>query len=330
MHEFAKNFLGKAPDWYKKVLIGFLILNPIFMFTVGTFVTGWVIIIEFIFTLAMALKCYPLPASGLIAIECVVMGMTSPETVYHETVGNFPVIMLLMFMVAGIYFMQDLLLFIFSKLLVSVRSKIALSLIFCFMGAFLSAFLDALTVTAVLITVAVGFYGIYHKFVSTHRNHNISDDDGIEEDHHKKDLESFRGFLRNLMMHGAVGTALVGATTLVGEPQNLIIGAKLQWHFAEFFLQCAYVSIPVLIVGLSTCVLLEVTKFFGYGAQIPESVHTILKDYVEKENAQRSENEKKTINCSGSCGSHFDLLPGISSCRSRCNRFDGYCTFNSF
>ena len=28
---------------------------------------------------------------------------------------------------------------------------------------FLSAFLDALTVVAVVISVAVGFYGIYHK-----------------------------------------------------------------------------------------------------------------------------------------------------------------------
>ncbi len=295
MREFANNFLGNAPDWYKKTLIAFLILNPILMFTVGTFVTGWVIIIEFIFTLAMALKCYPLPASGLIAIECVIMGMTTPETVYHETVGNFPVIMLLMFMVAGIYFMQELLLFIFSKLLVTVRSKIILSLIFCFMGAFLSAFLDALTVTAVLITVAVGFYGIYHKFVSTHKVHKIADDGGIEEDHHKEDLERFRGFLRNLLMHGAVGTALGGATTLVGEPQNLIIGAKLQWHFVEFFLHCAKVSIPVLIVGLSTCVLLEVFKIFGYGAQIPESVRTVLKDHVDKENAQRSESAKKRL-----------------------------------
>jgi len=143
--------------------------------------------------------------------------------------------------------------------------------------------------------VGVGFYGIYHKFVSTHKSHNISDDGGIKDKHYKEDLEQFRSFLRNLLMHGAVGTALGGATTLVGEPQNLIIGAKLQWHFAEFFLQCAYVSIPVLFVGLTTCVLLEFTKTFGYGAQIPESVRTILKDYVDKENAQRSESAKKRL-----------------------------------
>ena len=46
--------------------------------------TGWVIVLEFIFTLAMALKCYPLQPGGLIAIEAVVLGMTSPQTVYDE------------------------------------------------------------------------------------------------------------------------------------------------------------------------------------------------------------------------------------------------------
>ena len=40
---------------------------------------------------------------------------------------------------------------------------------------------------------------------------------------HRDDLEQFRSFLRSLMMHGAVGTALGGVTTLVGEPQNLLI-----------------------------------------------------------------------------------------------------------
>lgn len=295
MRVFASNFLGNAPDWYKKTIIAFLILNPILMFTVGPFVTGWVIIIEFIFTLAMALKCYPLPASGLIAIESVVIGMTSAESVYHETVANFPVIMLLMFMVAGIYFMQDLLLYIFSKLIVSVRSKVVLSLIFSFMGAFLSAFLDALTVTAVLIAVGVGFYSIYHKYISTHSTHNVSDDEGIKEDHQRKDLDDFRAFLRNLLMHGAVGTALGGATTLVGEPQNLIIGAKLQWHFVEFFLHSDVVSMPVLAAGLLTCFCLEKFRILGYGAQLPEAVRVILKEHVDKQNAKRDEKAKAKL-----------------------------------
>jgi NhaB family Na+:H+ antiporter len=290
---YTKNFLGEAPKWYKYTILAFLVLNPILLFVAGPFVTGWVIIIEFIFTLAMALKCYPLPPAGLLAIESVIMGLTSPQTVYHETHANFPVIMLLMFMVAGIHFMQEGLLFLFTKILVGVRSKVWLSLLFCFLGAFLSAFLDALTVTAVIISVAYGFYGIFHKYSSTHsaEEYNIGHDNGVESTY-KEDLDQFRGFLRNLMMHGAVGTALGGTTTLVGEPQNLIIGEKLHWHFAEFFIHCAPVSIPVLIVGLITCFLLEKTKFMGYGVQLPEKVRTVLEERV-KEDASKLDAQGK-------------------------------------
>jgi len=281
---FSRNFLGDAPKWYKLTIIAFLVINPILLFVAGPFFTGWVIIIEFIFTLAMALKCYPLPPAGLLALECIIMGMTSPKSVYHEAAANFPVIMLLMFMVAGIYFMQEGLLYLFTKILVGVRSKVLLSLLFCFLGAFLSAFLDALTVTAVIITVAYGFYSIFHKYASTHstEEYNIKNDEGTDTTY-KEDLESFRAFLRNLMMHGAVGTALGGATTLVGEPQNLIIGEKLQWHFADFFINCAPVSIPVLIIGLLTCVILEKTKFMGYGALLPDKVRSVLEDKVKED-----------------------------------------------
>lgn len=70
--------------------------------------------------------------------------------------NNFEVILLLMFMVAGIYFMKELLLFVFARILLRVRSRVMLSLLFSLVAAFLSAFLDALTVTAVLISVGVG------------------------------------------------------------------------------------------------------------------------------------------------------------------------------
>ena len=108
---FLKNFLGASPDWYKLTIVGFLILNPILFFLIDPFVAGWVLILEFIFTLAMALKCYPLQPGGLLAFEAIVMGMASPETVYHEAVVNFPVILLLIFMVAGISFLKEMLLF---------------------------------------------------------------------------------------------------------------------------------------------------------------------------------------------------------------------------
>lgn len=285
---YLRNFLGESPTWYKQTIIVFLLVNPILLFTVGPFVTGWILIGEFIFTLAMALKCYPLPPAGLLAIEALLLKLTTPMTVYHEVEGNLAVILLLMFMVAGIYFMKEGLLYIFSKLLVKVKSKILISLIFSFMGAFLSAFLDALTVTAVIIAVAYGFFSIYHKYVSSHKEHSITDDEGIPSEN-RSDLEEFRGFLRNLMMHGAVGTALGGATTLVGEPQNLVIGEKLHWHFAEFFIQCAHVSLPVLAVGLITCVLLEKFKIMGYGYKLPQGVRVILENNVKEKDAERDD-----------------------------------------
>ena len=89
---FWHNFLGPSPGWYKKAIIGFLLINPVLLYTIGPFATGWVLIGEFIFTLALALRCYPLQPGGLLAIEAVVLGMTSPYSVFHETEANFEVI----------------------------------------------------------------------------------------------------------------------------------------------------------------------------------------------------------------------------------------------
>ncbi|GAB6181249.1 sodium/proton antiporter NhaB [Desulfotomaculum defluvii] len=284
---FKANFLGDAPNWYKTTILAFLVLNPILLFTAGPYVTGWVLIAEFIFTLAMALKCYPLPAGGLLAIEAVVIGLTNPHSIYHEVEMNLPVILLLMFMVAGIYFMKEGLVYLFSKILTKVHSKVALAFLFSIMGAVLSAFLDALTVTAVIIAVAYGFYNIFHKFASSEKIFEKYDinNDHIIDDKYQEDLNQFRGFLRNLMMHGAVGTALGGATTLVGEPQNLLIGTIMKWDFVDFFLHSAPVSIPVLIVGLLTSITLEATKFWGYGYQLPEDVRKVMEDDVKAKDA---------------------------------------------
>ena len=287
---FVNNFLGNTPTWYKLSILIFLIINPI-LFKVNPTLAGWVLIGEFIFTLALALKCYPLPSGGLLAIEALLLGMTSPKTLLHEVEANLAVILLLMFMVAGIYFMKDFLLFIFSRLLVSVRSKLALSLVFSFLGAFLSAFLDALTVTAVIISVAYGFYAIFHRYSSKSKDVSLSDDSNVAEEN-KKDLDEFRGFLRNLMMHGAVGTALGGAMTQVGEPQNLIIAAAAGWNFIEFFQHCAYISIPVFISGLLTCIIVESTKFLGYGYQLPETVRKVLEDDIRESSAKLTKLDK--------------------------------------
>lgn len=286
---FCYNFLGNIPLWYKLLIVVFLVINPV-LFSISPFVAGWLLIIEFIFTLAMSLTCYPLQPGGLLAIEAVAIGMTSPDHVLHEIEGNLEVILLLMFMVAGIHFVRSLLLYVFSNVIVGIRSKTLASFIFCFAGAFLSAFLDALTVLAVFISICVGFYTIYHQVVAASKKTRLDDDSDIKPAD-QEDLMQFKSFLRSLLMHAAVGTALGGVCTIVGEPQNLIIGAKAHWTFGEFFLRMLPVSIPVLCFGLLTCILLEKFKWFGYGAEMPDNVRNILNKDLEKQAAARTPNE---------------------------------------
>merc|ERR1711964_952025 len=112
----------------------------------------------------------------------------------HEIEVNLEVLLLLVFMVAGIYFMKDLLMYLFTKLVIKVRNKLILSLSFIFASAFLSAFLDALTVVAVIISVGLGFYTIYHKVASGkefHHDHDHTSDDSVA-DLGSNDLDNFQ------------------------------------------------------------------------------------------------------------------------------------------
>ena len=290
-HAFARNFLGHSPRWYKLTISGFLVTNPILLIAAGPQLTAWALVMEFIFSLAMALKCYPLQPGGLLLLEAITIGLVQPERIYEETLQNFPVILLLMFMVAGIYFLRELLLVTFTRILLGIRSKARLALLFCSVSATLSAFLDALTVTAVIITVAGGFYAVYHRAASGTRlaqEHDHTDDTAVGSDH-RADLDQFRSFLRSLMMHGAVGTALGGVMTLVGEPQNLLIGHIMGWHFADFFLRMAPVTIPVFLVGLAVCLALEHCRCFGYGATLPPLVRQILTEFETNERERRGD-----------------------------------------
>jgi len=295
---FTHNFLGNAPAWYKQTILLFLLINPLVVWLIGPVTAGWLLVGEFIFTLAMALKCYPLLPGGLLAVEALLIGLATPDAVYHEVLVNLPVILLLMFMVAGIYFMKQLLLVAFTQILVGVRSKSALSLLFCAAAALLSAFLDALTVTAVIITVAVGFYSVYHKVASGrgyhHANHNAQSDEHVIE-LHREDLVQFRAFLRSLLMHGAVGTALGGVATMVGEPQNLLIAKVVGWNFGEFFQRMAPISMPVLVAGLVTCWFLEKLRWFGYGARLPRPVRQVLEEFADNERKKRTKADQAAL-----------------------------------
>lgn len=287
-NEVQKLFLGNAPGWYKSTIIAFLIINPPLLLILnsmgldGNFIIGWVFLLQFIFTLALALKCYPLQPGGLLALEAIVMGLTSTKSVFHEIENNLEVILLLVFMVAGIYFMKNLMLTIFTKLLLSIRSKTLLSLLFCISAAVLSAFLDALTVTAVLIGVTIGFYRIYHAVASggsfydeSHDYHTNSSINTLK----LEELEDFKAFLRDLVMHGAVGTALGGVCTLVGEPQNLLIATIAGWEFVEFFLRMAPITMPVFVAGIFTCFIIERFSIAGFGNQLPPNIREIFNDY---------------------------------------------------
>jgi NhaB family Na+:H+ antiporter len=55
-----------------------------------------------------------------------------------------------------------------------------------------------------------------------------------------------------------VGTAIGGCTTLVGEPQNLVIAKRLDWDFITFMVKMAPITIIVWPVGIVTCIALEI------------------------------------------------------------------------
>ncbi|MAU90217.1 sodium/proton antiporter NhaB [SAR86 cluster bacterium] len=281
---FYNNFLGEAPKWYKNLIIIFLASNPLIYIFLSNiiseagFIMGWIILAQFILTLAMALNCYPLQPGGLIAIQSVLMGLTNTKNIYHEVELNLKVILLLVFMVAGIYFMKDFLLYIFTKLLVNVKNKRTLSVLFVISAAVLSAFLDALTVTAVLIAVAVGFYYVFQEAKKS-----------------ESDLDQFKAFLRNLLMHGAVGTALGGVSTIVGEPQNLLIGSIAGWNFLEFFIQMLPISFPVFIFGILTCYFIEKFKLFGYGAELSDDLRLVIENFGAEEDKKRTLNDKTKL-----------------------------------
>ena len=297
-----KQFLGNSPKWFKLAMLVFLVICYPATLLLGKVIMGWAFIVMFILTLAMALKCYPLQSGGLLGLAILAIGLTNKTSVWNEILSNLGVILLLVFMVSFIYFMKPLLIFVFGKILLKVKNKVVLSLIFSISAAFLSAFLDALTVIAVLITVFTAIYGVYEKIHSTM---NIDyDDDGTLDRKQLggETLTEFRAFIRSLVMHGAVGTALGGVCTQVGEPQNLLISEKMGWDFMQFAAQMAHVTIPVFIAGLLTVIAVEVTKTFGFGAKLDPGVRKILKSYLTKEDDNRTRKDKYALIVQGVSG----------------------------
>ena len=138
---------------------------------------------------------------------------------------------------------------------------------------------------AVLIAVAVGFYQVYKSVAEK--------EDSFSED--SDDFTTFKSFLRNLLMHGAVGTALGGVSTTVGEPQNLLIASAADWTFVEFFIKMLPISFPVFIAGLLTCYLIERFSLFSFGTQLPDHIRQVLYDFDQKESLERSQSQNMKI-----------------------------------
>jgi NhaB family Na+:H+ antiporter len=129
-------------------------------------------------------------------------------------VQALPVILLLIFMVAGIYFLRDLLLYVFTRLLLNVRSSVVVAL-FCIASAVL---VDVPRCAdrrrghghgrdRVLRGLSPRCVGKLHGVA-----HDTTVDEGVQPTH-RETLEEFRAFLRSLMMHAAVGTAIGGVMT---------------------------------------------------------------------------------------------------------------------
>jgi NhaB family Na+:H+ antiporter len=287
------SFLGHAPRWYKLAILAGLVGNVLLYFTLGAQVTAWAILAEFILTLAMALKCFPLQPGGLLALQALLLGLTDAHTAYREVEHGLPVLLLVIFMVAGVHFLRDMLFRGINHILLGVRSRLLLNFSTLVAVSILSAFLDALTILAVLVAVTTGFYEVYHRVVSTVGYHDDPDvtDDYVDE-LHRKDLEDFRAMLRSLLMHGAIGTAIGGVCTLVGEPENIVIGSEAGWSFMDFLVKVAPATVPTLLAGFLTCLLLERMRWFGYGVELPPAVRQILQDEDRRLRAQNTRRDR--------------------------------------
>ena len=256
-------------------------MNPVAFFVAGPFATGWILVWS-------SFSRWPwrsgaTPCNPAACLEAVLIGMTNTETSAPRSSSNFPVILLLMFMVAGIYFMRGAP-FLFTKILLGIRSKL-LSM-FSISAAFLSAFLDTLTVTAVVISTPWGSTRSTKVLpVKVSTTIMTMARIGVGEIH-REDLDD-RSFLRSLMMHAAVGTALGGVCTTVGDPKSAYCGEG-RLGIRGFFMRMAPVTMPVLVVGLVTCLALELTGAFGYGAKLPVPVRKILEDYDAEETKRRT------------------------------------------
>ena len=243
------------------------------MFPGQKIITGWFVVIESILILAFTLKCYPLAPLTLISIEIILLKLTTFEILTEEVRNNFSLILMLIFAIAPIYFHKNIINFIFNKIIVKTKSKIVLSVFFLVTSAFLSAFLNALTVVAIIVTICSGLYGIYTEYYKKVEMLKDSKD--------RLEKRQFGSFLRSILMHSAIGTAVGGVSTMIGEPQNFLIAKTMNWSFKEFFINILPVSASVLVFAILVCIIVEKYKLFGFGTELPKDILEEIKKHQE-------------------------------------------------
>ena len=144
----------------------------------------------------------------------------------------------------------------------------------------LSAFLDALTVDRRRSSRSpTGFYAVYHRVASGSGldDDHDHDDDELVDDPLRGDLERFRAFLRSLMMHAAVGTAMGGLRRSSANRRTSLIGELAGWDFVEFFVRMPPVTMPVLRRRGSRRALLERTALVRLRRPLPASVREVMR-----------------------------------------------------
>jgi Na+:H+ antiporter, NhaB family len=82
---------------------------------------------------------------------------------------------------------------------------------------------------------------------------------------------------------------------LVGEPQNLLIGKEAGWEFLQFAKEMAPVTIPAMIAGLATCLVVEHFRWFGYGSPVPIGVRQELLEFARREAEQMTPRHRQVI-----------------------------------
>ena len=89
---------------------------------------------------------------------------------------------------------------------------------------------------------------------------------------------------------------------MVGEPQNLLIADKMGWNFIQFAQEMSHVTIPAVIAGFLTCIVLELTGVLGYGGKLDPQVRAILKGYIQEQDEKRTQSEVYGLIIQGLCG----------------------------